>query len=158
MSYEKRLDLYHRESDSSAHSQPRSRYAVERSYCKADKSRFPGSYADIARVSEGMNCLKYEGILRKCKWSSYPYSKWHLPSDTCRRKKLRCQAEREKICQRCQVSNSLYTFDKSILPTLPTTSRLQFGLTSGQYMLKRSGGAPWWEGPPCIRDSELGMQ
>ncbi|KAB8260415.1 fungal-specific transcription factor domain-containing protein [Aspergillus pseudonomiae] len=40
-----------------------------------------------------------------------PYrSKRHPPCDPCRRKKLRCQAERGNTCQRCQTSGSLCTF------------------------------------------------
>ncbi|OGM50055.1 fungal specific transcription factor domain protein [Aspergillus bombycis] len=40
-----------------------------------------------------------------------PYrSKRHPPCDPCRRKKLRCQAERGNACQRCQTSGSLCTF------------------------------------------------
>ena len=40
-----------------------------------------------------------------------PYrSKRHPPCDPCRRKKLRCQAERGNRCQRCQTSGALCTF------------------------------------------------
>lgn len=40
-----------------------------------------------------------------------PYrSKRHPPCDSCRRKKLRCQAEKGNSCQRCQTSGSSCTF------------------------------------------------